>query len=97
MIVSPSKKRFESILEQPENSGNNEVLNDIKSQLSQLLNKKDTDKRKSKDREYYKEQINQMKFTICELEQELNIKQQYISNLEVQVKNLTSENSFKKE
>jgi hypothetical protein len=97
MIVSPSKKRFESILEQPENSGNNEVLNDIKSQLSQLLNKKDTDKRKSKDREYYKEQINQMKFTICELEQELNIKQQYISNLEVQVKNLNSENSFKKE
>jgi hypothetical protein len=38
-----------------------------------------------------------MKFTICELEQELNIKQQYISNLEIQVKNLTSDNDFKKE
>lgn len=67
VIGTPSKRRFEKIIEQPD-MGNSEVLNDIKSQLSLLLNKKDTEKRKSKDREHYKDQINQLKFTICELE-----------------------------
>ena len=67
MPITPSKKRFEQILDQ-QDLGNSVVLNDIKSQLSQLLNKKDTEKRKSKDREYYKDQINEMKLTICDFE-----------------------------